>query len=193
MGMVSPSATQKGLKDCNQITDGEVVAINCKTVRGLYNKSEERSAIHMVSAFSAVNQTVLGQVKTGDKTNEIKAIPELLELLSIRGCLVTIDAMGCQKNIANKIRDKGSDYLLAVKGNQKALNQVFHSGMLQQFDGDQYVTQEKGHGRLETRLSLVEHDMSLLGDIALEWPGLKTVGVVVSIRQEGSRPAETCR
>ncbi len=89
----------------------------------------------MVSAFSALNQTVFGQVKTGDKINEIKAIPELLELLSIRGCLVTIDAMGCQKNIANKIRDKGSDYLLAVKGDKKAmensLNQVFHSGMIQ--------------------------------------------------------------
>lgn len=183
------------MQDCHEVTKGEVIAIDGKTLRGTYDKDKRSGAIHMVSAFSAVNQTVLGQVKTGDKTNEIKAIPELLELLSIRGCLVTIDAMGCQKNIANKIRDKGSDYLLAVKGNQKALenalNQVFHSGMLQQFDGDQYVTQEKGHGRLETRLSLVEHDMSLLGDIALEWPGLKTVGVVVSIRQEGSRPAET--
>lgn len=89
----------------------------------------------MVSVFSVVTQTVLGQVKTGDKTNEIKAIPEVLELLSIRGYLVTID---CPKDITNEIRSKGSDHLLAVKDNQKALantlNQVFHSGIIHLFD-----------------------------------------------------------
>lgn len=128
------------MQDCHEVTEGEVIAIDGKTLRRTYNKDKRCGAIHMVSAFSAVNQTVLGQVKTGDKTNEIKASPELLELLSIRGCLVTIDAMRCQKDIAHKIRNKGSDYLLAIKDNQKALenalNQVFHSGIIQQFDGD---------------------------------------------------------
>ena len=177
------------MQDCHEVTKGEVIAIDGKTLRGTYNKDKRCGAIHMVSAFSAANQTVLGQVKTGDKTNEIKAIPELLELLSINGCLVTIDAMGCQKEIATKIINKNADYLLAVKGNQKHLeegfNKVFHSSMLQQFDGDSHVTQEKGHGRKEVRLSLVEHDIELLGDVALKWPKLATLGVVASIRQEG--------
>ncbi|EPI4817950.1 ISAs1 family transposase [Vibrio alginolyticus] len=132
------------------------MAIDSKTLRGIYDKAKRCGAIHMDSVFSAVNQTVLGQVKTGDNTNEIKAIPEILELLSIRGCLVTID---CPKDIANEIRIKGSDYLLAVKDNQKALNQVFHSSIIHQFDVDQYVIHEKGQGRLETRLSSVEHDI----------------------------------
>ena len=182
------------MQDCHEVTKGEVIAIDGKTLRGTYNKDKRCGAIHMVSAFSAANQTVLGQVKTGDKTNEIKAIPELLELLSINGCLVTIDAMGCQKEIATKIINKNADYLLAVKGNQKCLeeafNKVFHSRMLQQFDGDSHVTQEKGHGRQEVRLSLVEHDIELLGDVALKWPKLATLGVVASIRQEGEKSAE---
>ena len=120
------------MRDCHEATEGEVIAIDGKTLRGTYNKEKRGGAIHRASAFSAANQTVLGQVKTGDKSNEIKVIPELLELLSIRGCLVTIDVMGCQKNIATKIVNKDADYLLPVKGNQKslegALNKVFHSG-----------------------------------------------------------------
>lgn len=91
------------MKDCHEVTEGEVIAIDGKTLRGTYNKDKRCGAIHMVSAFSAANQVVLGQVKTADKSNEIKAIPELLEMLSLQGCLVTIDAMGCQKDIAEKI------------------------------------------------------------------------------------------
>ncbi|TKF94515.1 ISAs1 family transposase, partial [Vibrio sp. F13] len=123
---------------------------------------------------------VLGQVKTADKSNEIKAIPELIEMLSLQGCLVTIDAMGCQKDIAEKIVGQDADYLLAVKGNQKrleqAISQVFNSSMLNSFEGDKYVTQEKGHGRTETRLSMVVHNTDFLGDIALDWAGLSTIG-----------------
>ncbi|MEZ8375989.1 ISAs1 family transposase, partial [Vibrio cyclitrophicus] len=88
-----------------------------------------------------------------------------------------------------------ADYLLAVKGNQKRLeqtiSQVFNSSMLNSFEGDKYVTQEKGHGRTETRLSMVVHNTDFLGDIALDWAGLSTIGMVVSIRQEGGKPAET--
>ncbi|MGR5415032.1 ISAs1 family transposase, partial [Vibrio astriarenae] len=183
------------MKDCHEITEGEIVAIDGKTLRGTYNKDKRCGAIHMVSAFSAANQTILGQVKTAEKSNEIKAIPELLELLSIRGCLITIDAMGCQRDIAEKIVSKEADYLLAVKGNQKrleqAISQLFNSSMINDFDGDKYVIQEKGHGRTEIRMSMIEHSTDLLGDLAFDWPKLSTIGVVVSIRQEADKPAET--
>ncbi|UTT85779.1 ISAs1 family transposase [Vibrio pelagius] len=182
------------MKDWHEATEGEVVAIDGKTLRGTYNKDKRSGAIHMVSAFSAANKMVLGQVKTSEKSNEVTAIPELLELLSIKGCLVTIDAMGCQKSIADKIIRKEADYLLAVKDNQKKLNQamneIFNATMLNSFEGDKIVVQEKGHGRKETRLYLVEHNVDLLGDLAFEWSQLTTLGVVVSIRQEGNKPAE---
>jgi predicted transposase YbfD/YdcC len=101
--------------------------------------------------------------------------------------LVTIDAMGCQKKIAQKILEKNADYLLAVKGNQgrleQAFNECFHMGMLQNYDGDSYSTQEKSRGRQETRLALVNEDLSVLGDLEFDWPGLKTMGIVVSIWQ----------
>jgi predicted transposase YbfD/YdcC len=199
MNLISAKQLQKSfaawMKDCHEVTEGDVVAIDGKTIRGTYDKNKRCGAIHMVSAFSSANQVVLGQVKTAEKSNEITAIPELLKLLDIRGCLVSIDAMGCQKGIAQQIVDKGADYLLAVKGNQKkledAMGKVFNSSMLNSYEGDKYSIQEKGHGRTETRLALVSHDPSQLGDVELDWPELKTLGVVVSVRQEGDKPAET--
>lgn len=183
------------MKDCHDVTQGDVIAIDGKTLRGTYDKDKRKAAIHMVSAFSAANQLVLGQVKTAEKSNEIKAIPELLKLLEIRGCLVTIDAMGCQREIAKQIVEKDADYLLAVKGNQErleqAISQTFNSGMINDYDGDKYCIQEQGHGRTETRLAMVSHDTGLLGDIAFDWPKLKTIGMVASIRQEGDKPAES--
>ncbi|MBO1520646.1 ISAs1 family transposase [Oceanisphaera sp. DM8] len=149
--------------------------------------------IHMVSAFSTANKVVLGQVKTAEKSNEITAIPELLELLNIRGCLITIDAMGCQKAIARKVVSKEADYLLSVKSNQPSLEAAFDNyfklEMLQREDGDTYSTKEQGHGRVETRLCLVNDDLSVLGDITFEWPELKTMGIVATIRQEKGQPA----
>lgn len=103
--------------------------------------------------------------------------------------------MGCQKDIAEKIIAQDADYLLAVKGNQKrleqAIGQVFNFSMLTSFEGDKYVIQEKGHGRTETRLIMVVHNTDFLGDVALEWKGLTTIGMVVSVRQEGGKVAET--
>ncbi|WP_299022915.1 ISAs1 family transposase, partial [uncultured Photobacterium sp.] len=102
MGMISAKQLQKcfaaWMKSCHEVTNGEVIAIDGKTLRSTYDKGRRQGAIHMVSAFSAANQVVIGQVKTSEKSNEITAIPELLGLLNIRGCLVTIDAMGCQKD-----------------------------------------------------------------------------------------------
>ena len=113
--------------------------IDGKTARRSYDKGKDKGAIHMVSAFAAANELVLGQIKINDKSNEITAIPELLELLEIRGCLVTIDAMGCQRDIACKIVDQDADYLLAVKGNQGKLHEAFKNHFsiekMNQWDG----------------------------------------------------------
>lgn len=118
----------------------------------------------------------IGQQKVDSKSNEITAIPKLLDLLDVKGCLVTIDAMGCQKKIAQKILDKEADYLLAVKGNQGMLEQAFDNyfrmEMLQDFDGSSYSTQGKSHGRIETRVALVNRDLSVLGDCILNMNGL---------------------
>ncbi|HBT8413173.1 TPA: ISAs1 family transposase, partial [Klebsiella pneumoniae] len=102
----------------NQHTEGALVAIDGKTLRSSYNREDRTSTIHMVSAYAAANKLVLGQIKTDAKSNEITAIPDLLALLDIKGCLVSIDAMGCQTEIAETILQQSGDYLLAVKGNQ---------------------------------------------------------------------------
>ena len=103
-------------------TEGDVIAIDGKTLRRSYDKASDKSAIHMVSAWSSANGVVLGQEKTAEKSNEITAIPELLNNLAIKGCIVSIDAMGCQKEIANQVIGKKADYLLALKGNQGKLH-----------------------------------------------------------------------
>ncbi len=143
------------MKDCCELTKGEVIAIDGKTVRGSYDDSRGLGAIHMVNTFATENGVSLGQHKVYEKSNEITAIPELLELLDISGCLVTIDAMGCQKKIAQKVLNKNADYLLAVKGNQGRLEQAFNNyfdmSMLQNHDSDSYSTQEKSRGRQEAR------------------------------------------
>ena len=196
IAMISPKQFQScfiaWMKDCHTATKGNIIAIDGKTVRGSYDKSKKRGAIHMVSAFCAANEVVIGQVKTAEKSNEITAIPELLKLLDISGCLITIDAMGCQKKIAAQIINGNADYLLAVKGNQKRLeqkfNEIFDIGDFQANDDSNcYGTQNKGHGRLETRLHKVNHDVKLLADIAFEWPGIKTLGYIVSFRKEGNK------
>ncbi|CAH2566863.1 ISAs1 family transposase [Vibrio cholerae] len=198
MGMINPVALQRSfiawMKDCHTLTDGEVIAIDGKTLRGSYDRSKGKGTIHMVNAFATANRMSIGQLKVDSKSNEITAIPKLLDLLDVKGCLITIDAMGCQKKIAQKILDKEADYLLAVKGNQGMLEQAFDDyfrmDMLQDFDGSSYSTQEKSHGRIETRVALVNRDLSVLGDIEHEWPGLKSMGIVASIRQESAVATE---
>ncbi|EOX1815247.1 ISAs1-like element IS1358 family transposase [Vibrio cholerae] len=198
MGMINPVALQRSfiawMKDCHTLTDGEVIAIDGKTLRGSYDRSKGKGTIHMVNAFATANGMSIGQLKVDSKSNEITAIPKLLDLLDVKGCLITIDAMGCQKKIAQKICDKEADYLLAVKGNQGMLEQAFDDyfrmDMLQDFDGSSYSTQEKSHGRIETRVALVNRDLSVLGDIEHEWPGLKSMGIVASIRQESAVATE---
>ncbi|CAH9059909.1 hypothetical protein PSECIP111951_02164 [Pseudoalteromonas holothuriae] len=132
------------------LTERQVIAVDGKTLRGSYNSKDRKSAIHMVSAFASKNGVVMGQLKTEEKSNEITAIPELLDLLELKGHLVTIDAMGCQTKIANNIIAKGADYLFAVKGNQGTL----HNAIKQAFNGElldepetvtyRYLKQQKG-------------------------------------------------
>ena len=141
-----------------QVTDGQVVAIDGKTVRRSHDRTIGKDAIHMVNAWAHHNGIALGQLKTEEKSNEITAIPELLELLNVSGCIVTIDAMGCQKKIAQAIRDQGADYFLRVKDNQEHLHQMiktwFDYGENVQFRGmdcNHTRTINKGHGRIEIR------------------------------------------
>lgn len=141
-----------------QVTDEQVVAIDGKTLRRRHDKHLGKEAIHMVSAWASANRIVLGQYKVDDKSNEITAIPALLKLLYVRGCLVTIDAMGCQKKIAQAVRDAHADYLLRVKDNQGQLHQDIvdwfaHADQVQ-FAGMQHTyceTVNKQHGRVEIR------------------------------------------
>ncbi len=141
-----------------RVTQGQVIAIDGKTLRGSHNRSIGKEAIHMVSAWASENGLVLGQRKVEAKSNEITAIPELLRLLDVSGCLVTIDAMGCQTKIAQAIRDAKADYLLRVKDNQASLHQDledwFEHGDQQHFaqmNMDFAETINKNNGRIEIR------------------------------------------
>ena len=171
---------------------GEVVAIDGKTVRRSHDKRAGRQAIHLVSAWAAANTLTLGQVKTDQKSNEITAIPRLLELLELNGCIVTIDAMGCQKEISQGILDRGADYLLAVKENQGRLYQdvrdLFDGADKLGWDGVPYdyaTTLNKRHGRIERRECWAISDPSCLEYLSTggDWPGLRSVVKVVGRRE----------
>jgi len=177
----------------------EVIAIDGKSLRRSYQKKGASAPVHMVSAFATRQRLVLGQVKVADKSNEIVAIPRLLDMLAIEGAVVTIDAMGCQRAIAAKIRDKKADYILALKGNQTSLredvalfvaeqkaNAFQHTAMTrhQSVDGD--------HGRIETRTTTVIHDVDWLQKHH-NWPGLNAVVMVESTREIGARTEHETR
>jgi len=168
----------------------EVIAIDGKTVR---RSKGAKAAIHMVSAFAARQRLVLGQVKVAEKANEIVAIPKLLEMLAIEGAIVTIDAMGCQRAIAQKIVDKKADYVLALKGNQGSLcDDVELFAAEQKAKGFKNTTISRDrttdgdHGRIETRTTTVIHDIAWLQE-RHDWPGLKGVVVIESIREINDR------
>ncbi|VEA08847.1 Transposase [Salmonella enterica subsp. enterica serovar Sanjuan] len=141
----------------------------------------------MVSAFSTEYGVVLGQVKAEAKSNEITAIPELLNLLDLKKSLVTIDAKGCQKDIAEKIKDKKADYLLAVKGNQGKLHNAFKENfpikLFSNYEGGSFSTQEISHGRQETRLNIISDVTPEFCDFEFEWRGLKKLCVALSYQE----------
>lgn len=183
---IAPSEFEKCFIDwANSLCMGRVkglVSIDGKTLRGSGTKSKSKSAIHMVSAWSNENQLVLGQLKVDSKTNEIKAIPMLLDLLDIKGCTVTIDAMGCQKEIAGNIIDSGADYILALKGNQKELYEEVENAFAKCPSDSNDKTIEKDHGRIETRECAVIQDMEWIYEKE-NWEGLKSIIKVDSKRE----------
>ncbi|CDG21777.1 H repeat-associated protein yhhI [Xenorhabdus poinarii G6] len=179
------------MRSVHQLTKGELVAIDGKVLRGSYHREDRYSTLHMVSAYAAANQLVIGQVRTQSKSNEITAIPELIKLLELKGALISIDAMGCQTQIARDIIEAGADYLLSVKDNQKNLHRVVREALAGQLSGSltrEKVHIEQGHGRIEIRQSHVMDASSLVAHFP-EWPELKTVGVTVGYRQEKGKSA----
>ena len=178
-----------------ELLPGAVVAIDGKTARRSYDRQAGKKALHLVSAWASANTLTLGQVATEEKSNEITAIPKLLEMLALEGCIVTIDAMGCQKEIAQGILDRGADYVLAVKQNQgtlyEDLKDLFEEAEATDFEGvpfDYADAVNKNHGRLEKRQCWTITDPECLEYLSTgpEWPGLRSVVKVV-----GRREAET--
>ena len=175
---------------------GNVVAIDGKTLRGSYDSGQ--SPIHLVSAFASEAGIVLGQVKTSEKSNEITAIPELLEWLDVRGAIVTIDAMGCQKAIAEKIIDKGGDYLLALKGNQSSLHEDVRLHFEQPAPTSlirmtRAETVDKGHGRIEIRQCRLSTDIDWLRARHPEWKNMSGIVAIDSERLIGDTTAQETR
>jgi predicted transposase YbfD/YdcC len=183
------------------VTNGQVIAVDGKTLRHSYDKACGKAAIHMVSAWAAANELVLGQVKVADKSNEITAIPALLEFLDISDCIVTIDAMGCQSEIADRIVEQGGDYLLAVKKNQGNLYDdialFFDLAQQNEFakvTHTYHQTVNGGHGRIEIRQCWVasgEESLSFLRNYG-QWAKLQTIVMIQSERQlDGEVSQET--
>lgn len=178
----------------SELTNGDIIAIDGKTVRRSHNKQIEQSPIHMVSAWSSANGVVLGQTKTAEKSNEISAIPELLQVLELKGCIVTIDAMGCQTDIAKKIVQKKADYILALKGNQGALHaevkhyfNVAKENDFNHIEYDYHESLDKGHGRLEKRRCwsvAIDSDMM---PASTRWHKIKSAIMIESTREVGEQ------
>ena len=173
------------------LTNGDIVPIDGKTIRGA-KSGGKKSPVHMVSAWASENNLVLGQVKVSEKSNEITAIPKLLDMLMIKGCIVTIDAMGCQKNIAKKIIDSQAQYILAVKENQPRL----HENIVDEFRFNEntecYEHLDFGHGRIETRICSVISDFQFIENNN-QWEELKSIVKIESIREfkNSSKPKQT--
>lgn len=183
------------VRSVRELAQGEVVAIDGKTARRSYDRHRGKKALHLISAWASANTLTLGQVKTEEKSNEITAIPKLLELLDLKDCTVTIDAMGCQKEIAQGILEGEADYVLAAKQNQGTLYEdikdLFEEAEATGFEGVPYAyhtTLNKNHGRLERRECWVISDSECLEYLSTgkEWAGLRSVVKVV-----GRREAET--
>ncbi len=180
------------VKTIAKVSDGEIIAIDGKTLRRSYDSSKNKAAIHMISAWANCANMVIGQIKTEEKSNEITAIPKLIKILELKGCIVTIDAMGTQKEIAKTIIDAKADYVLALKGNQQSLyedvKEFFDDALIngfQDYDYEQYRDTNKDHGRYEVREYIFVRNVSWLYN-ASKWTGLKSVGMVKSTVTENN-------
>ncbi len=156
------------------LSGGELISIDGKTLRGSFDSASKKAPIHMVSAWANTNRMVLGQVKVDQKSNEITAIPYLLELLVLKGCIVTIDAMGCQKAIAQQIVDAQANYVLALKGNQACLHEQVEDSFHRQVPQQSYQEVSADHGRVETRTYQVLTELKWIEELP-HWPSLQTL------------------
>jgi predicted transposase YbfD/YdcC len=187
------------MKSIQKITLGEVVAIDGKTLCGSHDKSSGQSAIQMVSAWATTNRLVLGQVKVDEKSNEITAIPELLKVLELSGCIVTIDAIGCQKEIVKLITQQNADYVITLKKNQgnlyDSVEELFKLGIstsFKEFQHSTYKTEETGHGRHEIRNYVMLSGIQSRLDPDSVWSKFSSIGMVESVRQvDGKTTVET--
>ncbi len=195
---IDPDEFEKSFREwvqtIHELTQGQVIALDGKQLRGSQESETGRSAIYMVSAWASENQLVLGQQKVEDKSNEITAIPKLLKILEISGCIITIDAIGTQTKIAEMILEKGGDYLLAVKENQGRLFEdmqyIFEVDKQYDFKDAPYQyakTVNKNHGRIEIRQCWAISDPEYLSSIREKdrWPGLKSLVRIESERKIG--------
>jgi predicted transposase YbfD/YdcC len=171
------------------------IAIDGKTVRRSHDRGLAKSPLHMVSAWATAHHLTLGQVAVSDQSNEITAIPQLLELLDLSGAMVTIDAMGCQKEIARQIREEGGHYVLAVKNNQERLLADIQTCISTELDKPNgqgnysyHETTERAHGRTESRQYFTLTNLEGVRDRAL-WKDLRTISMVVTERQVTGEPA----
>jgi predicted transposase YbfD/YdcC len=171
-------------------SEGRVIAFDGKTIRGNASNLSD-SKLHIVSAFCARNEISLGQIKVNEKSNEITAIPDLLDLIAVKGCIVTIDAMGCQKKIAEKIIEKNADYILMVKDNQANLKEqiekVFSIQKPEMID----VEEDLGHGRIEKRTCEVITKLDFLDDKE-DWKSLKSIIKITSERTNKKTDVYSC-
>ena len=200
-GLIDPQQFQEcfvgWIRAVSEVVEREIISIDGKTLRRSYDNLSNKAAIHMVSAWASECRLVLGQLKTEEKSNEITAIPELLKILDVQGCIVTIDAMGCQKKITKEITDRGGDYVIGLKGNQKALLRavegIFEGAdtvTLEGSDFDFYQTEDRGHGRNEIRSYFTTDNLDSIPMVS-DWAKLTTVGVVVSeVTKKGKTTTE---
>lgn len=176
-----------------EVTDGEVVAIDGNALRRSFAKGSATRAMHMVSAWATANGVGLGHRQVDTKSHDITAIPALLARLELQGGSVTIDAMGCQRDLAQKIVEQGADYVLALKGTQptraQAVKQCFLTGPEAEThwrQSDDHEQSARGHGRVETRRAWVSADLD--EELrAAAWPGLQSIGLVAAPRTVGEK------
>ena len=183
-------------------TAGQVVALDGKTLRRSHDRTNGKAALHLVSAWASSNRLVLGQVAIDDHSNEITALPVLLDLLSLDGCVVTIDAMGCQRAIAQQLREQGADYVLGLKGNQGRMHQevveLFAQAQASAFAGvahEYHRSIEKGHGRIEVRQcwTITEPDHLQWLDDGEDWTDLGSIVMVLAERRIGEQVSQETR
>lgn len=185
----------------HEATGGEVIALDGKTLRHSFDTATGQAALHLVSAWASQNGVSLGHLKVESKSNEITALPALLKLLDVRGCVVTIDAMGCQKELAKQIVEQGGDYVLGLKANQPHLQEevqyFFREAKQLDFHDVPYryhQTVEKEHGRIETRRCWMVEEVAIQW-LAREqqWPGLASIAMIEAERRSGKKVSTETR